>query len=33
MVLKILSIEGGGILGVKFLIGILKLSQQYEKKI
>ncbi len=32
MVLKILSIEGGGILGVKFLIGILKLSEQYEKK-
>lgn len=29
---KILSIEGGGILGVKFLIGLLKLSKEYDKK-
>jgi len=32
MLYKILSIEGGGILGVKFLIGLLKLSKQYDSK-
>jgi len=32
MLMKILSIEGGGILGVKFLIGLLKISKEYDKR-
>jgi len=32
MLYKLLLIEGGGILGVKFLVGLLKLSIEYEKK-
>lgn len=32
MLYKVLSIEGGGILGVKFLIGLLKISLEYDKK-
>lgn len=32
MLYKLLLIEGGGILGVKFLVGLLKLSIEYEKR-
>lgn len=32
MICKLLSIEGGGILAIKFLIGLLKISREYDRR-
>ena len=32
MIFKILSVEGGGILAIKFLIGLLKISKEFDKE-